>query len=526
MSTIKVVPNYRPNPKQILLHTAPVSYNDLFIILYGGKRGGGKSAGILMDAVQFATKYPGAKCVIFRESLDAVKQSFLDKLPTLLPQEVEGVRIYEWREKSTSFYPSRCILFPNGSYITLQRCANYNEARRYQGYEFHYLAIDEVTKQEEKAVDYLLTLVRSAKVVNPKTGEEKRIPTKVVFGCNPGGIGHKWVKRRFIDPTVTKYDPVTNEPLETRDVITYVKHPAKKDVSIKTTIRFIPASYLDNPFLSDAYVVNLLNQPEHIRQMDLFGNWDIVAGRMFELKDEQIIEESLARRLVSDPTIPKDIYVSIDWGYRPSYHCALWHAIFPDGRCITFDEMYGQDLVFEDFVKEIANRSAVYDIAGTCLPHDMFRHGDRYRDETGKIIGETKSDVFEYHNLIPISVASGKGLVTLRYDKIHSAMELKTSDDIYRFRISRACQNLIEELNNAVYDDFNPERMAPACKDHAIDAYGLFLVYYSTDIAPLELGELTLDRRSRIQKKLEEEEEYLDQLAEMNTIGVDNYFDL
>ena len=86
MSVISIVPNYRPNPKQMMLHNAPVSYEDLFIILYGGKRGGGKSAGILMDAVQFATKYPGAKCAIFRERLDSVKQSFLDKLPTLLPQ--------------------------------------------------------------------------------------------------------------------------------------------------------------------------------------------------------------------------------------------------------------------------------------------------------------------------------------------------------------------------------------------------------------------------------------------------------
>lgn len=526
MSVISIVPNYRPNPKQMMLHNAPVSYEDLFIILYGGKRGGGKSAGILMDAVQFATKYPGAKCAIFRERLDSVKQSFLDKLPTLLPQEVEGMKLYEYREKSSSWYPSRCILFPNGSYITLQRCANYKEARGFQGYEFHYLGIDEVTKQEEAAVDYLLTLVRSAKVVDPKTGKEIRIPTKVVFGCNPGGIGHKWVKQRFIDPTVTKYHPETNEPLETKDIVRYIQHPVKKDVQIKTTIRFIPASYLDNPFLSDSYVAMLMKQPEHIRQMDLYGNWDVVAGKMFDIKDEQILDTTLVNKLITDPNTPKDIYLSIDWGYKPSYHCALWHAVFPDGRCITFDEIYGQDLVFEDFVKQVCDRSAQYEIQATCLPHDMFRHGDRYRDSTGRIIGETKSDVFEYYNLIPISVASGKGLVTLRYDKIHSATSIKTPDDVYRFRISKACRNLIDELGNAVHDDYNPSKMAPSCKDHAIDAYGLFLVFYSTDIAPLGLGEMTIDNRSRIQKKLEEEEEYLDQMAEITTIGVDNYFDL
>ena len=92
---IKVVPNYRPHRKQVLLHNAPVSFDTLSITLYGGSRGGGKSAGILADAFLFATTYPGAKICILRESLDALKQSILDKLTTLFPQEVEGHRKYE-----------------------------------------------------------------------------------------------------------------------------------------------------------------------------------------------------------------------------------------------------------------------------------------------------------------------------------------------------------------------------------------------------------------------------------------------
>ena len=182
---VTVTPNYKPTRKQILLHNAPVSYDDIWIICCGGARGGGKSANILADAFLFAQTYPGAKCIILRETLDAVKQSFLDKLPTLFPQEINGVRLYEYHEKSSSWYPGRSIVFPNGSYITLQRVANYTEDKSKQGWEFQYLAIDEVTKQEERTVDYLLTCVRSAKVMNKYTGKELRIPTKVVFGTNP-----------------------------------------------------------------------------------------------------------------------------------------------------------------------------------------------------------------------------------------------------------------------------------------------------------------------------------------------------
>lgn len=133
MSTIVVTPNYKPNPKQLQLHNAPISYDDLWIILYGGARGGGKSAGILADAFMFCQSFPGAKCCILRESLDAVKQSFLDKLPSLFPQHAKGQQLYEYKEKSTSWYPSRTILFPNGSYITLQRVSSYKEAVSKQG---------------------------------------------------------------------------------------------------------------------------------------------------------------------------------------------------------------------------------------------------------------------------------------------------------------------------------------------------------------------------------------------------------
>ena len=113
-----------------------------------------------------------------------------------------------------------------------------------------------------------------------------KIPTKVVLGCNPGGKGHKWVKRRFIDPTVVTYDPITNAPLETKDHVEIMK-TAKGD--IKVTVRFIPASYKDNPFLNASYAAMLEMQDENRKKMDLYGNWDVVAGKMFDLREDQLL---------------------------------------------------------------------------------------------------------------------------------------------------------------------------------------------------------------------------------------------
>lgn len=525
-SVITVTPNYRPHPKQILLHNAPVSYDDIWIINYGGARGAGKSAGILADAFMFCQTYPGAKCCILRETLDAVKQSFLDKLPTLFPQEVQGIKIYEYKEKSSSWYPSRSIIFPNGSYITLQRVANYAEAKAKQGWEFHYLAIDEVTKQEERTVDYLLTCVRSAQVINKYTGKPLRIPTKVVFGCNPGGIGHQWVKKRFIDRTVVKYDE-NRTPIQTKDHVEYVEDPRNPQKKIRRFIRFIPASYKDNPFLNASYVANLQSLPEHQKQLDMFGNWDVVTGRMFDLKPEQIIAPAIVREDLEHFAGHVEIFISIDWGYKPSYHSAHWHAVFPDHRVVTFMEIYGQELVFEEFVEEIRKKSEQFYISATCLPHDMFREGDRYRDDKGKIIGETKADVFEAAGLNPISVASGKGKVSMRYDKIHSATTLVNADGVYKFRISKACPMLIDEMEHAVHSDIDPTQMASACKDHAIDDYGLFLVYYSDDIEPLGFDALIVDNRSYLQKLLDEDEAQLEQDEEdAYYVGVDTFYDL
>ena len=129
-----------------------------------------------------------------------------------------------------------------------------------------------------------------------------------------------------------------------------------------------------------------------------------------------------------------------------------------------------------------------------------------------------KSDVFDYYGLNPIGVESGKGKVEMRYDKIHSSTRLDTSDGVPIFRVSRLCSSLIDEMNEAVYDDFNTGAIAKGCKDHAIDAYGLFLVYYSSDIAPIGFDDVEIDTRSKFQRKLDAEEEELDSIAEQGDV--------
>ena len=528
---VEIRPPYEPHVKQMMLHNAPVSTDEIWLILFGGERGGGKSAGILGDAFLFATTYPGAKCIILRENLDAVKQSFLDKLGRLFPQTMNGIKLYEYREKSSNMAAplSRSIVFPNGSYITLQRVANLAEAEEKQGWEFNYLAIDELTKQTEDTFDYLLTTVRSASMWNPYLGKKYTIPTKVVCGCNPGGIGHKWVKRRFIDTTVIQYHPEKNTPLRTKDFVEYMEVPSRTSADgvdkIKINVRFIPASWRDNPYLNSAYVAMLAKQPEHRRKMDLEGNWDVIAGRKFDFQDDSFIDDFNAMELISK--FRPDIYISIDWGYYPSKHSAHFHAVFYDGSVITFDRIYGDKLIFEDFVDAVRRKAQDLYIIGTCLPHDMYRSGDRYRDKQGRVIGETKADVFEAAGLNPIGVESGKGTVLDRYDKIHSASQILASDGkTKKFRIAARCKELKEELEEAMEANDGSGKLDPSSSDHAIDDYGHFLAMYSQDIAPLGIQDFKeVDTRSKWIRRLDAEEKALrtGEVEEFENEQFDNY---
>jgi len=531
---IVIIPNYKPHAKQVLLHNAPLATDGISITLFGGARGAGKSGGILGDAFMFCQTYPGAKAIIIRESLGSVRQSFLDKLPSLFPQEMQGHKLYDYKENSSSFYPGRSIVFPNGSYITFQRVANYQEAKAFQGFEFQYLAVDEITKHDQKTIEYLLTIVRSPLLTNKYTGKQYQIPTKVVFGANPGGKGHKWVKKMFIDPTVTSYDPIHNTPLTTKDHKYNMVLPGedgRAEQKIPVNVRFIPASYKDNPYIAKSYVAMLLMQPEHMQEMDIWGNWDVVAGKMFDLKEKQrlaALQTRQALKEIEESNMDYEIFISVDWGYKPSYHSAHWHIVTQDKRVLTFQEQYGQELIFEDFVKVLANRSEGMYISATCLPHDMFRSGDRYRDEGGKVIGETKSDVFEHWGLNPVSVLSGKGNVEMRNDKIHSSTTIVGEDNVHKFRISELCPNLIEEFDEAVHDEFYPLKIAEGCRDHALDDYGLFLIYYSDELAPIGSDTIIVkDNRPKLIRLVEKELEELEADAEDNySIALDNIFDL
>jgi phage terminase large subunit len=142
----------------------------------------------------------------------------------------------------------------NGSRIDCGYCDSERDALRYQGQEYDIIAIDEATQLSEVQFSCLKAALRGV----------RDMPRRMYLTCNPGGVGHAWVKRLFID----------------RD---YRAGERAEDYC------FIPARVWDNPILTAAdpdYVRGLESLPERLRAAWLDGRWDVFEGQFFSEFDE------------------------------------------------------------------------------------------------------------------------------------------------------------------------------------------------------------------------------------------------
>lgn len=221
------------------------------------------------------------------------------------------------------------ITFPNGSRILFRYCDTEKDADRFQGTEVDALFIDEATQQSEEKFKKLSACVRG---VND-------FPKRVYLPCNPGGEGHAWVKRLFID---RKYE--ANEKPE--------------------EYAFIKSLVTDNKVLMESqpdYIEQLEALPPRLRRMWLEGCWDFYDGQFFEdfrtepdpVKCEEAgitREEAIERGRWTHVIKPFDIstgerrswkiYRSYDFGYAKPFSCAWW-AIDHDGVMYRIMELYG-----------------------------------------------------------------------------------------------------------------------------------------------------------------------------------------
>ena len=209
-------------------------------VLYGGAAGGGKSHGQLLDAFLYALKYPRSKQLILRRTFPELEKSLIRVARGIYP-----TAIFSYNQSS---HTGR---FPNGSLVDFGHLSSDSDVYQYQSAEYDVIRFDELTHFTEFQYLYLISRIRGA----------NGYPKQIKSSTNPGGVGHAWVKKRFIDPA----PPNTSF---TGD-----------DGSSRI---FLPAKIDDNKFLMQkdpGYKQRLLVMGENEQKALLHGVWDIFDGQ-------------------------------------------------------------------------------------------------------------------------------------------------------------------------------------------------------------------------------------------------------
>jgi phage terminase large subunit len=276
--------DYRPFDRQKQFHLSPAKYR-----LFGGAAGPGKTKALLWEAIFQASAYAGADTLLLRRTYPELESSLLAYFRRDVPRA-----LYKSYNDS-----KHLVTWTNGSTTRFGYCRNENDVYQYQGAEFLFIGIDELTHFTLKQWQFLTSRNRCPM--------SRSIPC-MAGATNPGNIGHAWVKALWVDH---KPPPGFDRP-ELYDQRDYA---------------FIRARMEDNPiYANDAeYRRTLEALPEHLRRAFLEGDWNVFAGQYFDVFD---FGRHTARpeEMRLEPWWPR--WISIDWGFQhPS--AVYWHCAVP-----------------------------------------------------------------------------------------------------------------------------------------------------------------------------------------------------
>lgn len=402
------------NPKQKLFCQARTRY-----VGYGGARGGGKSHVLRIKAFGGALTYPGIRILIVRREYPELEQTMILPMRKLIPQEVA---VYNGS--------MHMFFFANGSTIKFGHYGT-SDDDEYQGQEYDWIFMDEATQFTESQFRTLGACLRGA----------TNIPRRMYLTCNPGGIGHLWVKRLFVAKQ-------------------YRAGERAEDYT------FIHATVDDNPQLlaaSPEYVQMLDLLPDNVRNAWRFGDWDALSGSFFpEFTKETHMIEPFWR-------IPAEWkkYRAFDYGL--DMFACLWIAVDFDGRCYVYRELQQSGVIVSEAAKLMLDATPPWEhIEFTIAPPDMW---NRQKDS-----GRSMAELF---------MENGVGIIRGSNNRVQGWMAVKEllkplagPQDRPGLLVTSDCQALISHIAAIQHDEKNPSDCAvqPHEITHICDAIRYFCV--------------------------------------------------
>ncbi len=379
------------NPKQKLFCQARTRY-----VAYGGARGGGKTHVARFKAIGGAVKHAGIRILFVRKLYPELEQTVILPMKQIIPPEIAT---YNGQSRMFHFWD-------NGSIIKFGHLGP-NFIEEYQGQEWDWIFLDEATQFTEDQFRILGACLRGA----------TDMPRRMFLTCNPGGVGHLWVKRLFVE----------------RD---FHEDENPDDYT------FIAATVEDNPQLlaaSPEYVQMLNSLPDDVRQAWRYGDWDALAGTYFpEFRREIHVIPPMRH-----PPEGWRLYRAIDYGL--DMFACLWIARDPQGRDYVYREVNEKNLIVSSAAGLMRNMTPESEyISATFAPPDMW---SRQKDT-----GRTMAEIF---------ASNGVPLIKASNDRIAGWAAVKellapASDGKPNLLITEDCKQLIRNLPALQHDEKNP----------------------------------------------------------------------
>ncbi len=389
-------------------------------ILFGGAAGGGKSYGQLIDAFVYALTYPGSHQLLLRRTLPELENSLIRAAEALYPR---GIYHY--------FSSKHKGVFRGGSVLDFGYCGDERDVYRYQSAEYDVIRFDELTHFTEEMYLYLMSRLRGA----------APFPRQMKSSTNPGGLGHQWVKARFVDPAPP--DTLIQDALGSR--------------------RFIPARVQENRFLmrgDPGYLNRLRRLPDRERRALLEGDWDLTEGRFFT---RWSVPLHVAKPFPVPPGWRR--YLAIDYGL--DMFAGLFVAEDEQGFYYVYHEVYEPGLLVSEAAGRI--RETGEQPAAVFAPPDLW---SRQKDS-----GRSIADLFREGGfpLTRVSAARTAGWAWLN----ELLLPVFDRDGVRRprLRVFSTCRNLIRCLPALQWDPHCPGDCAtkPHEWTHAPDALRYFV---------------------------------------------------
>lgn len=286
-------------PRQAAFISCPV-----FEVFFGGARGGGKTDAVLGDFLEHADAYgDNAIGLMVRrqrtELIETIERS----------RQIYGPLGWHYNEQDKMWRA------PNGARLRFAYLERDADAEGYQGHSYTRIYVEEIGNfPSERPILKLMATLRSG----------AGVPVGFRATGNPGGPGHQWVKRRYIDPAPTGWRVITDAQSGLQRV-------------------FIPSRVGDNQYLGQQYIQQLKGSgSETLVRAWLDGDWSVIEGAFFDCWSNE-------KHVVAPFAIPPDWlrFRSMDWGSAAPFSVGWWAVVgddyksMPRGALIRYREWYG-----------------------------------------------------------------------------------------------------------------------------------------------------------------------------------------